>query len=92
MKAIRRPGRWMQQLDERILEHLKEEGWATPRTMARDARFQDMRASEARIRERCRILLSRELIEPVHGDYYDISRWGLAYLRGDLDANYLGHY
>lgn len=82
----------MQQLDERILEHLAEEGWATPQTMATSTDFNEMRVSEQRLRERCKELVSRELIEPLHQDMYEISTWGLAYLRGELDARYLPKY
>jgi len=86
---IRKTGRWMQQLDERILEHLAEEGWSTPELIADDPSFNDLQCSTARVRERCRELTERELIEPVHSDMYEITTWGLAYLRGDLDADLL---
>jgi len=76
----------MQQLDERILEHLAEDGWSTPAMIVEDRRFRDLQASEARVRERCRKLTERELVEPVHTEMYEITTWGLAYLRGDLDA------
>ena len=79
----------MQQLDERILEYLAEDGWSTVSIIAEDRRFQDQQASEARIRERCRKLAERELVEPVHTEMYEITTWGLAYLRGDLDAETL---
>lgn len=53
---MRRPARWMHQLNERILEHLRDEGWASARTMGRHFRFT---GSEDRIEERCEALSGR---------------------------------
>lgn len=77
----------MQQLDDRILEHLAEESWSTPRLMARTA---GLRASEARITERCRLLADVELVAPIHRRTYEITYWGRLYLAGELDAATLG--
>jgi len=78
-------------VDERIVELLSESSWETPKTMASDSRFAEARADEQYIRRRCQRLVERELIAPVFKDseMYEITRWGLAYLRGDLDANHL---
>ena len=86
---MRKSANWMQLLDERILEHLSEDDWATPQTIYRETDFDALDASEARIAERCEELVSRELIAPIHGDMYEITRWGLAYLDGRLDAHHL---
>ena len=88
---IRKSGHWMQQLDERILEHLAEDGWSTPQLMAQDRMFEDLQASESRFRERCHEMTNRELVEPLntHSEMYEITTWGLAYLRGQLDADKL---
>ncbi|UWG46591.1 PhiH1 repressor family protein, contains HTH domain [Halanaeroarchaeum sp. HSR-CO] len=77
----------MQQLDERILEHLSEEGWSTPHIMAKEPAFHDLEASKARIGERCRALADVDFIAPIHGDMYEITTWGQLYLDGDLDAD-----
>ncbi|MDB9281557.1 MarR family transcriptional regulator [Halorubrum ezzemoulense] len=81
----------MYSVDERILEHLSEESWASPSTMAAEAEFQSIEADEGYIQQRCRQLVQRELIVPLtnSGNMYEITRWGLAYLRGDLDAAHL---
>lgn len=79
----------MSQIDERILEYLHEEGMGTPSMMERHFRFT---ASSKRIESRCWALVERELIAPVYHDMFEISRWGNAYLRGDLDADYLPRY
>ena len=87
-------GRWMYKVDERIVERLSENSWESPKTMAGDSRFADLGADEEYIRQRCKQLVEREMIAPVVEDseMYEITSWGLAYLRGDLDANHLGHW
>jgi hypothetical protein len=81
----------MYTVDERVVELLSESSWETPKTMASDSRFDDLGADEPYIRRRCKYLVERELIAPVvrNSEMYEITRWGLAYLRGDLDANHL---
>lgn len=81
----------MYPVDERILEHLSEVSWASPSTMASESEFQQIDADTEYIEQRCEHLIERELIVPIFmdGDMYEITRWGLAYLRGDLDAELL---
>jgi len=88
---MRKTGQWMQQLDERILELLDEDGFSTPGLIAIDRRVEDIDASEARIRERCQELTEREMIKPINSrsDMYELTNWGVAYLRGRLDAETL---
>lgn len=73
----------MHQLDERILEYLNREGWATPSIMVRE---EGLRASRARIRERCRALRHAGLVAPFADGCYELTTWGQLYLTGDLDA------
>jgi len=40
----------MQQVDDRILEHLDEDGWSTPKIMHSKPEFQSLSASKRRIR------------------------------------------
>ena len=91
MTQVRRMGRWMYAVDERILEHLADESWASPSTMAAESEFQQLDADKMYIEQRCWRLIERELVAPViqDGDMYEITTWGLAYLRGDLNAGYL---
>lgn len=88
---MRRMGMWMYPVDERILEHLAEESWASPSTMAAEREFSQLDIDAEYIEQRCEHLVERELIVPIIecGDMYEITRWGLAYLRGDLDAGNL---
>lgn len=80
----RKPARWMCTLDERILEHLEEDSWSTPRYMGQVIGFN---ASRGRIRERCRMLTQAGLITPAFGDHYmyEITSEGQEYLDGELD-------
>ncbi|EMA64357.1 hypothetical protein C468_08886 [Halorubrum kocurii JCM 14978] len=91
MTQMRRMGRWMYTVDERILEHLSEEAWASPSTMEAESEFQQLGADSEYIEQRCGQLVERELVAPIinGGRMYEITRWGLAYLRGDLDASHL---
>jgi hypothetical protein len=79
-------------VDERILEHLDEQGWSTPRTIASDHRLHDLAADPATVENRCYVLAARELVAPITDDSFEITRWGQAYLRGDLDAAHLPKY
>ena len=81
----------MYTVDERILEHLAEESWASPSTMAAEPSFYQLDVGDEYISQRCDCLVERELIAPIinEGEMYEITRWGLAYLRGDLNAQYL---
>jgi len=92
--SVRRMGRWMYPVDERVLEYLAQESWGTPSTIASHYQFQQLDVDEGYVAQRCEQLVERELIEPfVEGcDMYEITRWGLAYLRGDLDAGHLPRY
>ena len=75
----------MTQLDERILEHLDEDGWSTPLLMAQHPRFGPLEASENRIRERCCVLADADLVDR-ESRGFEVTTWGQLYLRGDIDA------
>ena len=92
--TVRRMGPWMYPVDERVLEHLSNESWASPSTMASDSRFQQLGVDEGYIRQRCEQLVNRELIAPIieDSDMYEITSMGLAYLDGNCDARYLPNW
>jgi len=75
----------MKQLDERILEHLYTDGWASPRMMSRSEQFT---ASEGHIEERCLMLRDIEFISPYAGDLYELTTDGILYLHGMVDAQH----
>jgi len=74
---------WMKQLDERILEHLSREGWATPSMIAREDRIT---CSEGHVRERCEKLREVEFIDTFHSEMYELTTDGILYLKGKIDA------
>lgn len=55
----------MEQLDERIMEFIRSNGWASPNLLESERGFS---ASEGHIRERCMRLHYAGFIEPIHGD------------------------
>ncbi|MFB6302788.1 MAG: hypothetical protein ABEH78_08015 [Haloferacaceae archaeon] len=78
----------MLQIEERILEQLNDEGWSTPKTIASNHRLHELNADALVVERRLNVLVARELAAPEAGGY-EITTWGQAYLRGDLDAGYL---
>lgn len=87
--GFRRSAGWTQQLDERILEHLAEEDWSSPTVMASRPEFRW--ASEARLRERCEMLIYAGFVYPLAREMLEITTWGSLYLNGELDARHQPH-
>ncbi len=81
----RKSAPWMEQVDEKILEYMRSEGWASPSVLARE---RSIVASEGRIRDRCDRLVYAELAAPLSASVYDITMDGLLYIRGELDARH----
>ena len=75
----------MKQLDERILEHLDQYGWATPNMIARE---EQISCSEGHVWERCQRLHYVGFIDPFHSDMYELTTDGRLYLEGKVDARY----
>lgn len=82
---MRRNAYWMKQADDRILEELKENGWADPEMIARK---DSIDISEGHIRERMLFLWYAGLVAPVWDDMYEISSEGRRYLEGKLDVRH----
>jgi len=76
----------MEQIDERIMVYIHNEGWASPSLLARNRAFT---ASEGRIRDRLKRLVYAMLVEPIARDTFDLRMEGVMYLRGQLDAENL---
>jgi len=76
----------MTPLDERALELLAAEEWATPRCIARRVSLQ---ASAGRVRERCAMLTAAGLVAPVSKQllHYELTSAGRRYLAGELDVS-----
>lgn len=77
---------WMSRADDRILEHLSEDGPDSPKSMAESGR---VRFSRQHINQRCKTLVSYGLLVHLGNGIYDITREGERYLAGDLDAQKL---
>ncbi len=75
----------MTQIDDRILEYLAEEEWATPALVVREARLD---VSAGFVRDRCRMLAFAGLVYEFHSDSFELTTWGRRYLDGKLDAQY----
>jgi len=82
---MRRNAAWMKQQDDRILEYLQREGWATPSHVAEQASID---ISEGHIRERLMMLYYAVLAVPIYEDMYEITTEGRLYLNGKLDASH----
>jgi hypothetical protein len=90
---MRKTAKWQQRVDERILEHLRESGVSSPSLMASRP---ELHASRRRIRERCLVLAHARMIAPlvdlgsysVDTDHFVLTRLGVEYLDGELDARY----
>lgn len=74
---------WMVRADDRIMEHLREEGPDTPKSMADSDR---VRFSRQYINQRCKLLVSHDLLVHLGNGVYDITHQGEAYLDGELDV------
>ncbi|WP_256545745.1 winged helix-turn-helix domain-containing protein [Halobellus inordinatus] len=83
---MRKSGKWMVLLDERILELLEEDegGFMRPSEIANDSRIP---YSRAYVGQRCQKLADHGLIQEVSTAVYRITDEGRAYLEGTYDAS-----
>lgn len=83
--TIRKTARWQTSLDERILEHLREDSWATPRFIACR---KGVHATESQVRDRCRVLADADLVAFLtdHDDLVELTSLGEEYLNGAVDV------
>lgn len=81
----RKSAEWMCPLDERILEYIESEGWATPSLIHRETA---MLASCRRVFERLKILEQAGLVARLceGGIAFELAGEGQRYLCGELDA------
>ena len=82
---MRRNAYWMKQQDDRILEYLESEGWATPRMIARQPTID---ISRGHVEERLMFLWYAGFVWPFHGEMFELSTEGRLYLRGEIDARH----
>lgn len=82
MAMARKPGEWMQPADDRILEHVRDEGNVTPGYISNLTGI-----SKGYAQERCRVLTEYGLLTRLTHGLYTISDDGVAYLDEQLDAD-----
>lgn len=80
---MRKNAYWMKQQDDRILEYLEEEGWATPSVIASQACID---ISEGHVHDRLLMLWYVDFVSSIHGDMFEITTDGMLYLEGRVDA------
>lgn len=80
---MRKNARWMKKEDDRILEHLADERWSTPREIARD-----LDISDGHVHERLRMLWYAGLVHRIWPGAFELTQWGAMYLDGKLDASH----
>ncbi len=83
--TIRRTASWQEALDDRILEHLRDEDMSTPSLMSKIAGFH---ATESQIQERCRVLADADLVGFLTDDMdlVELTTRGQQYLDGEIDV------
>jgi len=81
----RKAAPWMCPLDERIMEYIKKEDWATPGVIENETM---MNASWGRTYERLKILEEAGFVERLtkYGVMFELTGEGQRYLEGSLDA------
>lgn len=84
---MRKAGRWMTVVDDRVLEYLDEEEAGTPKEIRDDAGIPYTPEYVAR---RCRELADKGFIQKISAaPTYRITERGVAYLSGEFDARTL---
>ena len=83
--TIRKTACWQWSLDDRILEHLRDESYSTARRMAK---LPGIHATEAQVQERCEVLADVDLVGFLtrDKDFVELTIWGQRYLEGKVDV------
>ncbi|WP_233514306.1 MULTISPECIES: winged helix-turn-helix domain-containing protein [unclassified Haloferax] len=82
--VMRKRAEWMRSVDDQILEHLRDEGAGTPKSISNV-----LDKNNDYIGERCRTLTKYGLLNRPSRGFYLINDDGIAYLNEELDANEL---
>jgi hypothetical protein len=83
--TIRKTARWQKCIDDRILEHLRDDSWSTASQMA----FRGgIHATETQVQERCRVLADADLVGFLteDQDLVELTTKGEQYLDGEVDV------
>jgi hypothetical protein len=84
--TIRRTAGWQHCIDDRILEYLDDESYATAEELAKE---KGIDATKVQVQERCRLLADVDLVEFLTEDeeIVELRMRGKEYLNGDVDVN-----
>jgi hypothetical protein len=83
--TIRKTARWQWSLDDRILEHLRDDSVSTAKQIAiRDG----IHATESQVQDRCKVLADADLVAFVTEDcdLVELTTEGEQYLDGEIDV------
>lgn len=83
--TLRRSATWMTIVDERILEHIDQEGWASPELIANG---ESVDVSAGFVEERLQFLEYAGMVYRFARDMWELTSTGQRYLDGDLDARH----
>jgi Mn-dependent DtxR family transcriptional regulator len=81
---MRKSGKWMTIVDDRILEYIRENEHGSASEMKREG---PIRYSRGYISERCKKLAEHGLLTPVGNGVYVITERGEKYLDAELDTH-----
>ena len=81
---MRKSGKWMSIVDDRVLEYIREHGHGSPTEMKKEG---PIRYSRQYIAKRCRELADHGLLKPVGNGVYVITERGEQYLDGEIDTH-----
>jgi DNA-binding IclR family transcriptional regulator len=82
---MRHSAPWMIKEDDRILEYLRQEGWASPSLLVRQLQID---LSPNHVKERLHMLQYAGLVARLTQKYWELTTRGIHYLRGDLDVRH----
>lgn len=83
--TIRKTARWQWCLDDRILEHLRDDSLSTAKQIAiRDG----IHATESQVQDRCKVLADAGLVAFLSEDcdFVELTTEGQQYLEGEIDV------
>ena len=81
---MRRSGKWMSIVDDRVLEYIRENEYGSPTEMKDKG---PIRYTRQHIAKRCRKLAEHGLLKPVGNGVYVITERGEKYLDGEIDTH-----
>jgi predicted transcriptional regulator len=82
---MRKNAYWMKKEDDRIMEFLDRNGWASPEHIESESTID---ISEGHVKERLKMLRYAGLVDSIWSGAFEITLKGMMYLAGELDASH----